>query len=158
MALYNIDETVTANWDSMQSNLHCCGGNQYEEGYTSWEDAAGKIPTKFTSRSSWKNAGWNPLDFHDFRDEAPGTSLSVPDSCCHVPKKNCGKGKIEDKIRNRGLNIGIWKDGCIEILEKMLKRDLFTFAWVYIGVGLLLALVKLITVVLAWAYVAQINQ
>ena len=77
-------------------------------------------------------------------------------------------------------DIGIWKDGCIEILEVrpsenrwveveqtqvliiqvMLKRDLieYPFAWVYIGVGLILALVELITVVLACAYVAQINR
>merc|ERR1712107_602506 len=57
-------------------------------------------------------------------------------------------------------DIGIWKDGCIQILEVMLKRDLieYPFAWVYIGVGLILALVELITVVLACAYVAQINR
>merc|ERR1711973_745991 len=46
------------------------------------------------------------------------------------------------------------------ILQVMLKRDLieYPFAWVYIGVGLILALVELITVVLACAYVAQINR
>ena len=60
----------------------------------------------------------------------------------------------------RNNNIGIWKDGCIEILEVMLKRDLieYPFAWVYIGIGLILALVELITVVLACAYIAQINR
>ena len=60
----------------------------------------------------------------------------------------------------RGNDIGIWKDGCIEILEVMLKRDFieYPFAWVYIGVGLILALVELITVVLACAYIAQINR
>jgi hypothetical protein len=139
MALYNIDDTVTANWDSMQSNLRCCGGNRYEDGYTTWEDAAGK-----TNRT----------------DKAPGASLSVPDSCCHhdVQKKDCGKSKIKDKIRLRGTDIGIWKDGCVEILKQLLKRDLNTFSRVYIGVGLLLALVELITVVIACAYVAQINR
>ena len=42
----------------------------------------------------------------------------------------------------------------------MLKRDLieYPFAWVYIGIGLILALVELITVVLACAYIAQINR
>ena len=42
----------------------------------------------------------------------------------------------------------------------MLKRDLieYPFAWVYIGVGLILALVELITVFLACSYVAQINR
>ena len=46
------------------------------------------------------------------------------------------------------------------IIQVMLKRDLieYPFAWVYIGVGLILALVELITVVLACAYVAQINR
>merc|ERR1712233_29985 len=84
----------------------------------------------------------------------------VPDSCCHVYSEDCGKKKIMQAHQARGNDIGIWKDGCIEILEVMLKRDLieYPFAWVYIGVGLILALVELITVVLACAYIAQINR
>ena len=68
--------------------------------------------------------------------------------------------QIDKAVQARSNNIGIWKDGCIEILEVMLKRDLieYPFAWIYIGVGLILALVELITVVLACAYIAQINR
>jgi len=85
----------------------------------------------------------------------------VPDSCCHVYSEGCGRDKVlTTRTSAQSNDIGIWKDGCIEILEVMLKRDLieYPFAWVYIGVGLILALVELITVVLACAYVAQINR
>ena len=68
--------------------------------------------------------------------------------------------QIDKAHQARNNDIGIWKDGCIEILEVMLKRDFieYPFAWVYIGVGLILALVELITVVLSCAYIAQINR
>ena len=73
---------------------------------------------------------------------------------------NIKKQVLTTRTSAQSNDIGIWKDGCIEILEVMLKRDLieYPFAWVYIGVGLILALVELITVVLACAYVAQINR
>lgn len=82
----------------------------------------------------------------------------VPDSCCHLEQEGCGQNKIVPRNVARQNNIGIWKDGCLEILQVMLKNDLLDFAWIYIGIGLILALVELITVVLACAYVAQINR
>ena len=80
----------------------------------------------------------------------------VPDSCCHQITEGCGMNKIGRRGIALQNDVGIWKDGCIEVLEVMLKRDLLNFAYIYIGVGLILALVELITVVLACAYVAQI--
>jgi len=116
---------VKENWDSMQSSLRCCGGMQYESGYTSWEAAL--------------------------------TQRHVPDSCCHNIQEKCGENKI--KIRNtQNVDLGIWKDGCIEILQSMMRKDLLNFAFVYVAIGFILALVELITVVLACAYVAQINR
>jgi len=126
------DDSTKANWDSLQSSLRCCGGKRYEFGFRSWD-----------------------------RVSINGTKgHHVPDSCCHEQTEGCGRGKIDKAVQARSNNIGIWKDGCIEILEVMLKRDLieYPFAWVYIGVGLILALVELITVVLACAYIAQINR
>jgi hypothetical protein len=127
------DDSTKANWDSLQSSLRCCGGKDYEVGFRSWDRVA---------------IGGDDEGHH------------VPDSCCHVQREGCGRNKIDQAHQARGNDIGIWKDGCIEILEVMLKRDLieYPFAWVYIGVGLILALVELITVVLACAYIAQINR
>ena len=126
MKLYETEESVKANWDSMQRSLRCCGSKEYEIGFTSWNTALG--------------------------------GNDVPDSCCHIESDGCGRSKIVSATRFANNDIGIWKDGCIEILEVMLKEDLLDFSWIYIGVGLILALVELITVVLACAYVAQINR
>ena len=126
MKLYETDEGIKANWDSMQRSLRCCGSKEYELGFRSWETALG--------------------------------GNDVPDSCCHKEDEGCGRRKIGPPNRAVQNDIGIWKDGCIEILEVMLKEDLLDFSWIYIGVGLILALVELITVVLACAYVAQINR
>jgi len=130
MGLYYEDEGVRDNWDSMQRSLRCCGGMGYEIGYRTWETA--------TQRQD------------------------VPSSCCHKEElegEDCGVGKTQvrpDQARQN--DVGIWKDGCLEILEVMLKRDLLEFSWYYIAVGMILALVELITVVLACAYTAQINR
>lgn len=126
MKLYETDEGIKANWDSMQRSLRCCGSKEYELGFRSWETALG--------------------------------GNDVPDSCCHKEDEGCGRRKIGPPNRAVQNDIGIWKDGCIEILEVMLKEDLLDFSWIYISVGLILALVELITVVLACAYVAQINR
>jgi len=83
---------------------------------------------------------------------------NVPDSCCHTEERDCGKRKIGSRHVAMQNNIGIWKDGCLEILQVMLKQDLLEFAWYYIAIGLILAIVELITVVLACAYIAQINR
>jgi len=129
----NEDGYTKANWDSLQSSLRCCGGKDYEVGFRSWDVV--QVNGQF--------------------------GQNVPDSCCHIYTEGCGSGKVTvTETSARRNNIGIWKDGCIEILEVMLKRDLieYPFAWVYIGIGLILALVELITVVLACAYIAQINR
>jgi len=134
MKKYDSEDGYTkANWDSLQSSLRCCGGKDYEVGFRSW----------------------------DVVQVNGQTGRNVPDSCCHVYSEGCGRDKVlTTRTSAQSNDIGIWKDGCIEILEVMLKRDLieYPFAWVYIGVGLILALVELITVVLACAYVAQINR
>jgi len=134
MKKYDSEDGYTkANWDSLQSSLRCCGGKDYEVGFRSW----------------------------DVVQVNGQTGRNVPDSCCHVYSEGCGRDKVlTTRTSAQSNDIGIWKDGCIEILEVMLKRDLieYPFAWIYIGVGLILALVELITVVLACAYVAQINR
>jgi len=124
MLLYEMDETVKSNWDSMQTNLRCCGGLNYENGFMTW--------------SVVLNEG-------------------VPDSCCHDVRDGCGRGKLN--IMDHGqTNLGIWKDGCIEILQHKLRDEVSPLMIIYSGVGVLLAIVELITVVLACSYIAQISR
>ena len=128
MEQYESDESVKAEWDAMQSQLRCCGGREYEIGYTDWGIA---LRNKY----------------------------DVPDSCCHRVNEECGRGKISqgDQLSDRE-NLGIWKDGCVTILQQKMRDDIMPFLMVYAGLGVLLALVELITVVLACAYVAQIGR
>jgi hypothetical protein len=128
MEQYESDESVKAEWDAMQSQLRCCGGREYEIGYTDWGIA---LRNKY----------------------------DVPDSCCHRVNEECGRGKISqgDQLSGRE-NLGIWKDGCVTILQQKMRDDIMPFLMVYAGLGVLLALVELITVVLACAYVAQIGR
>lgn len=85
-----------------------------------------------------------------------GANDSVPDSCCRVVSKDCGRGvlaMVEDDIRNK-----IFVDGCLEILKDKLQEDVIPMMVVYAVVGVILALIELITVVLSCAYVAQITR
>ena len=62
----------------------------------------------------------------------------------------------DDKVSR--FNLGIWKDGCVEILLQKFEDDVKPFLMVYALLGVLMAIVELGTVVLACAYVAQINR
>jgi len=128
MQEYERDDSVKGAWDSMQNQLRCCGGREYETGYQEWSLA-------LTSRDD------------------------VPDSCCHSVSESCGVGMIRkgNEVSSRE-NLGIWKDGCVQILKQKMRDDIKPFLMVYAGLGVLLALVELITVVLACAYVAQISR
>lgn len=127
MKLYGQDDTVTYNWDWMQRDLRCCGGINYDNGFTDWDSILGG---------------------------------SVPDSCCHQVSDHCGHDIITRSQSNANvfLDLNIWKDGCIEILMVKMRNDVVPMLMVYAGVGVILAIVELITVVLACAYVAQISR
>jgi len=94
-----------------------------------------------------------------FNDWGSIMSGDVPDSCCHEERDECGREKITNAASNPSLtDLHIWKDGCLEILQLKLRNDVVPMLIVYAGVGVLLALVELVTVVLACAYVAQISR
>ena len=66
---------------------------------------------------------------------------------------------ITDANDNHGRDdLDIWKDGCIEVLRQKMKVEVKPMLLAYVGVGVVLALVELITVVLASAYTAQISR
>lgn len=95
--------------------------------------------------------------FNDWTDLLEGQN-DVPDSCCHKESPGCGREKILRQETSYRTDIGIWKDGCLEILRVKLKEEVVTMMIVYAVVGVLLALVELITVVLACSYIAQISR
>lgn len=123
---YGVDSATTAKWDILQSDLHCCGGNNFLTGY------------------------------NDYRNTPMGKNFSVPDSCCHTRTQGCGRDLFrlqEAEIRNR-----IFMDGCLTILKDKLENDVIPMMIVYACIGVLLAIIELVTVVLACAYVAQITR
>lgn len=118
---------ITAKWDEMQTELRCCGGEQFETGWMDW-----KISTRGL-----------PVD-------------NVPDSCCQEYEKGCGAGVLRKQSASHLL--GIYQDGCLAILKIKLKNEVVPLMIVYTCVGVLLAMVELVTVALACAYVAQISR
>lgn len=120
-------QAITDNWDEMQSELRCCGGEDFEKGYKDWTNTF--------------NTGLGQND--------------VPDSCCHIPEKGCGKDKL---TRSSQTNLGIYRAGCVAILKVKLNAEVVPLMLVYTCVGVLLAIVELVTVALACAYVAQISR
>jgi len=128
MRQYTTDEVVRSNWDTMQKKLRCCGGMQYDTGFNDWDNV--------------------------MRGD-------VPDSCCHPERmmdEGCGKGKITLSTESLENNLGIWKDGCLTILKAKLREEVSPMLMIYSGIGVLLALVELITVVFACSYIAQISR
>ena len=81
----------------------------------------------------------------------------VPDSCCHIQSDGCGEG-IQDLNALRDISNKIYILGCMEIIRDKLEGDVVPMMVVYACVGVLLAIIELICVVLACAYIAQINR
>lgn len=95
--------------------------------------------------------------YQDWRNALIGQNKkSVPDSCCHDEKAGCGEGLANKKAAE--ISLGIYKDGCIAILMHKLTHEVEPMMVVYACIGVVLAIVELITVVLACAYVAQISR
>ena len=96
------------------------------------------------------------MGYSDYRSTPIGNNNSVPDSCCHKYQKGCGKDVLVQSpadIQNQ-----IFINGCLEILKEKLDEDVIPMMIVYAVVGVILALTELITVVLACAFIAQINR
>jgi hypothetical protein len=74
LSRYSVDQEVTTKWDTLQRDLHCCGGHNFLTGYT------------------------------DYRTTPIGRTNSVPDSCCLVENDGCGTNiftMAQDQIRNK---------------------------------------------------------
>jgi hypothetical protein len=92
----------------------------------------------------------------DHRSTPIGANFSVPDSCCHTPSPGCGLYLFKDSL-DQILN-RIFVDGCLTLLQYNLENDVVPMMVAYAVIGVILALIELITIVLASAYVAQITR
>jgi len=127
MEQYKDGGTAKSNWDSIQRDLHCCGGKA--DGYAKWYGRLGV-----------------------------GSGSIVPDSCCHDERDGCGKDIQGTGLSHEDISEIIYVLGCMEIIEDKLENDVVPMMVVYACVGVLLAIIELICVVLAAAYIAQINR
>ena len=126
---YGEDDTITAEWDSMQRELRCCGGFGSLDGHTSYTNT--------------------PI----------GGNNSVPDSCCRkYDEEGCGKGLLGSSYNSEQVRNKIYVTGCLTALEYSLENDVVMMMAIYAGVGVLIALIELIAVVLTCAYIAQITR
>jgi len=99
---------------------------------------------------------WN-TGYADYRGTPIGQSSdSVPDSCCISPNEGCGRGVLKESpivVRDK-----IFVHGCVEILTRRLNNEVVNIITIYAGVSLFVALVEIVTVALASAYVAKITR
>jgi hypothetical protein len=99
---------------------------------------------------------WN-TGYADYRGTPIGQSSdSVPDSCCISPNQGCGRGVLKESpivVRDK-----IFVHGCVEILTRRLNNEVVNIITIYAGVSLFVALVEIVTVALASAYVAKITR
>jgi hypothetical protein len=96
------------------------------------------------------------IGYNDYRSTPIGANFSVPDSCCFEPVEGCGRNifHLSDvNIRNK-----IFVNGCLTLLKDQLEGEVVPVMISYACVGVLLAIVMLVSVVLSSAYVAQISR
>jgi len=130
MREYPFDESIRYNWDTLQSDLRCCGSHTFTRGFHDWSSVN--------------------LDGKE-------SNKDVPQSCCQEPGINeCGKNVMDSDRALRDLRI--WVVGCMEIIELKLLHEAAPLLYVYSGVGVILALMKIITVAIACSYIAQITR
>jgi len=136
MSTYWTDDYVKAKWDTLQRDFQCCGagGSQgFNTGFKDWERVAAKAYS-----SSARDYG-------------------VPLSCCLIEQSGCagfGSQIFQDLRPERK----IYTHGCMTVIDKRMKRDVHPLLLTYIICAVVLALIEIISVVLASAYVAAISR
>jgi len=134
MEQYWMDPDVKEKWDTLQRDFQCCGVLQHNTGYKDWQRI-----------SNWGGVGGR-------------TRHGVPDSCCLTEVNNCGLGAGEGIFQDLYPGHSIFTHGCLTILEGRLERDVEPVLISYIGCAVVLALLQILGLVLAAAYVAAITR
>jgi hypothetical protein len=119
---------IVTKWDTIQRQMRCCGGFTNGWGYRSY------------SNSPIYNGG------------------SIPNSCCKAKLDNCGEGFVEKVARHETARNHIYRDGCLEVLVRVMDDDVKPVVIAYAAIGVVMAIVELITVAVAFSYVAQISR
>lgn len=81
---------------------------------------------------------------------------AVPDSCCLEPQEKCGHGIFDQSFET--ITHKIYTHGCLNIIESKLEGQVVPVLLGYAGVGTVLALIQLLTIVFACSYSAQISR
>lgn len=136
MEKYWTDPDIQSKWDTLQRDFQCCGvghGLSYHTGYKDWERVA--------ANSEVENAKNN----------------GVPPSCCLDEESGCsGSGsEIFQELRPERK---IYVHGCMAVISKRLERDVQPVLLTYIVCAVVLALLEIISLVLASAYAAAISR
>jgi len=135
MAAYWTDPEVKERWDTLQRDFQCCGaggGQGWHTGYKSWERAV-----TLSQRSHIKGKG-------------------VPTSCC-LMEENCQQ-ENDSIFKDLHPERTIYVHGCMTVLTRRLRRDVLPLLLTYIGCAVLLALLQILSLVLASAYAAAISR
>jgi len=83
---------------------------------------------------------------------------AVPDSCCLEPQEKCGHGIFDSDQSYVTITHKIYTHGCLNIIESKLEGQVEPILLGYAGVGTVLALIQLLTIVFACSYSAQISR
>jgi hypothetical protein len=119
---------IVAKWDTIQSQMRCCGSFTNGWGYNS-----------YSSSPIYKDG-------------------NIPNSCCKSKQDSCGEGFLERVSKHETARYDIYRDGCLEVLVRVMDEDVKPIVIAYAAVGVLMAIIELITVAVAFAYVAQIGR
>lgn len=126
---YWTDQQFQSNWDEVQRTYSCCGLLNLNSGYKDWQLV---------------NVGARPAGEFD----------SVPDSCCILESKDCGE-HMQTKI---DPHLYIYTHGCLSILQGRMNRDVKPVLLAYLGCGVLLAILQIVSIVLSSAYSAALSR
>jgi len=142
MAAYWTDPEVKERWDTLQRDFQCCGaggGQGWHTGYKSWERAVTLSQTGWGSNTGTGKRGHG-----------------VPTSCC-LMEENCQQ-ENDSIFKDLHPERTIYVHGCMTVLGRRLRRDVLPLLLAYIGCGVLVALVQILSLVLASAYAAAISR
>merc|ERR1712013_859230 len=135
MSLYWVDEDIKFKWDTLQRDFQCCGAFE-KSGYNDWNQ---RISSNHLSTSNRLSSNQN----------------QIPDSCRIDEHEGCAKSVV---ITDQTLFDQIYMHGCISIMRIRLTRDILPVLLAYIISGVVLALITIVTLVVAAAYVAAITR
>lgn len=137
MKLYWVDDHTKFKWDTLQRDYQCCGAYNLMNGFQDWQRAKGM------------NNNWSTNTVSKtFGDR-------LPDSCCIEEEKGCAKNiDFADQMLYEKINL----HGCFAILRNRYTRDISPVLMAYIISGVVLALITIVTIVLAAAFVAAITR